>query len=51
MKKKAYKQPQINVIEVKAADIICTSGGYNASPFSINGGNDLLLDEEDWSTL
>lgn len=43
MKKKTYQQPQIKIIEVKAADIICTSG---ASTFSIendgvieNGGN------------
>ncbi len=26
MKKKTYEQPQIRIIEVKAADIICTSG-------------------------
>lgn len=25
MKKKTYQQPQIEIIEVKAADIICTS--------------------------
>ena len=25
MKKRTYQQPQIKIIEVKAADIICTS--------------------------
>lgn len=29
MEKKIYKQPQFLVIEVKAADIICTSSGTN----------------------
>ncbi len=48
MKKKTYEQPQISIIEVKAADIICTSGGFNDGPMTINGGDDLLLDEEDW---
>lgn len=26
MKKKTYEQPHVEIIEVKAADIICTSG-------------------------
>ena len=35
MKKKAYEQPQFNVIEVKPADIICTS---NTAEDLQNGG-------------
>ena len=48
MKKKTYQQPQVELFEVKTAEIICTSQGYNEGPVKINNGEDLLLDEEDW---
>ena len=45
MKKKAYKQPQFNVIEVKAADIIATS---TQADVTINGETGILIDQENW---
>ncbi len=44
MKKKTYKQPQVKFIEVKEADIICTSP--DTSAFSI--GDDNKYEEADW---
>ena len=43
MKKKAYKQPQFNVIEVEQTDIICTS---TQSTLGIKNGEG--YGEEDW---
>ena len=48
MKKKTYEQPKMKVVELEQTDIICTSQGYNGGTMKINGGNDLLLDEEEW---
>ena len=49
MKKKAYEQPQINVIEVEQADIIATSTtGYNEGPLNINGGSGYTLGEDNF---
>lgn len=42
--RKAYAKPQIRVVEIKEADIICTSGG--TSKFSASGHE--FEDEEDW---
>ena len=49
MKKKNYEKPQVEIIEVKSAEIICTSGGYNEGPVTIGGGSGILIDEEDWN--
>lgn len=40
MKMKTYEQPQIEVFEVKMADIICTSPG--------SGTEELIEDDFDW---
>lgn len=52
MKKKTYEQPEIEVVEMSAADIICTSGD---STFSIenngvigNGDNGDWGDDLNW---
>jgi len=42
MNKKFYEQPQINIVEVKRADIICTS----TTTFGINDGEG--FDEYTW---
>ena len=48
-KKKKYLAPEMNVIEVKAADIIATSTtGYNEGSVLFNGGSDYTLGEETW---
>lgn len=47
-KKKKYLTPQMTVVEIEKADIIATSGGYNSSSVLFNGGNDLLLDEDNF---
>ena len=48
MKKKTYQQPKVQVIEFEQTEIICASGGYNEGSLLINGGDDLLIDEEVW---
>lgn len=48
MKKKTYQQPQVELFEVKAAEIICTSQGYNEGPVKINNGEDIELEEIEW---
>lgn len=49
MKKKNYEKPQVEIIEVKQAEIICTStGGYNEGPITIGGDNGIEIDEEEW---
>ena len=42
--RKPYAKPQIKVVEIVGADIICTSG--TAKAFSVSGNN--FEDEEDW---
>lgn len=44
MKKKTYEQPRMKVAELEQMDIICTSG-----PITINNGNGIELDEEEWN--
>ena len=48
MKKKTYEKPQVEIIEVKQAEIICTSGGYNEGPVRIGGGSGIEMGEEEW---
>ncbi|MBQ0048437.1 MAG: hypothetical protein KBT33_13200 [Prevotellaceae bacterium] len=48
MKKKNYEKPQVEIIEVKQAEIICRSGGYNEGPVTINNGTDIIFDEENF---
>lgn len=40
MKKKTYKQPEMKVVELEQADIICTSGDFSTPT--------LYKDEEDF---
>ena len=42
--KKQYFAPKFKVVEIKEADIICTSS--TASTFSVSGNN--FENEEDW---
>ena len=44
--KKQYFEPKLKVVEIKEADIICTSPGDEVSAFSIEGGAGYT--EEDW---
>ena len=48
MNKKTYEQPVMKVVELESENIIAQSGGYNKGNVKINGGNDLLLDEDDF---
>ena len=47
MKKKNYEKPQVEIIEVKSAEIICTSGGYNDGNMRIGGSDGIFMDEEE----
>lgn len=47
MKKKIYQQPEMEVVELEQADLICTSP-YNDGPATIGGGDGILIGEEDF---
>ena len=47
MKKKTYQQPQVELFEVKAAEIICTSGEGQPDPTGA-GFQDLEEGEFEW---
>ena len=47
MKKKIYQQPEMKVVELNQADLICTSP-YNDGPVKIGGGDGIEMGEEDW---
>lgn len=48
MKKKTYLAPEMKVVVLDQADIICTSGGVNGGNMRFNDGNDYTFGEEDF---
>lgn len=47
--RKPYVKPQIDVVEIKTADILCTSGSSSSSPFVFGtGDNDFGYTEDTW---
>ena len=49
LQKKPYVKPQINVVEIKEADIICTSDPSSSTPFVFGSDeNGLGFSEATW---